>query len=102
MNFSKETMNALYAWLAPETAYKWHPIDNIQYHLFIGHVWHDCRGLWDERFARDIIKNKAKELHPEWAEDLLEKFAEDHKALGTKILDFLCSLKEKGMLNELI
>lgn len=102
MNWSKETTDALHAWLAPSTSRKHHPIDDARYFLFIGHVWRDYHSLWDEGVARDRIKHKAKELHPEWDVDFLEEFVEERRSKGTEILDFLCVLKDKGKLNELI
>ena len=102
MSWSKETMDALHTWLAPDTAHECHQIDNVRYFLFIGHVWRDCHSLWDESIARDRIKNKAKELHPEWSDNFLEEFVEKRRSKGTEILDFLCALNDEGKLNELI
>lgn len=102
MSWSKETMKALHTWLAPDTADKWHPIDDVRYFLFIGHVWRDCHSLWDEAVASDTIKRKAKELHPEWNDEFLEEYVEERRSKGTFILDFLCGLKDEGKLNELV
>jgi len=102
MSWSKETMDALHTWLVPCTAYEGHQVDDVRYFLFIGHVWRDCHSLWDEAFARDQIKHKAKDLHSELGDEFLENFAEESSSKGTGILNFLCELKNEGKLNELI
>ncbi len=102
MSWSADTMDALRTWLGPGTAHKNHPIDNSRFFLFVGHVWHDCRGLWDEEYALEIIKREAKELHPDWGDALLDQIAERRRSEGTGILDFLCALRDAGKLNELL
>ena len=102
MSWSKETMKSLHTWLVKDTWYKWHPIDNVRFYLFIGHVWKDCHGLWDEATAREIMISKAKKLHPDLSPDCLDEIMEKRKSEGTLILDFLCELKDQNKLNELI
>jgi len=102
MSWSAETMKALEKWLAPETSYKKHPIDDINFYIFIGYVWKDIHNFWDESMARDTIKRKIKELHPEWPPDLIEKVTEERKSDGTIILDFLCALKDENEFNRIL
>ena len=95
-------MDALHAWLAPDTSYKMHPIDAARYYAFIGHVWRDCRNLWAEDEARETIRQATRKLHQDWPDDLIQKIAKDRTSSGTQILDFLCALKDKELLNKLI
>ena len=96
MNWSADSMEALRRWLGPETAYKWHPIDDAMFYLFIGHVWRDCQSLWDEAEARDIMKREAKSLHPDWSSEFIGDFVEKRQSEGTLILDFLCALRDEN------
>ena len=102
MKWSPETMKALKGWLAPSTAYKRHPLDNSRFYLFIGYVWKDCQTLWEEDKAREIMKQEALKLHPEWDKKFIAEFVDKRRSEGTLILDFMCALKDEGKLNELI
>jgi len=102
MSWSQQTLEMLDRWIGLDTSYKSHPIDDANFYLFVGHVWRDCRGLWDEQMAREILTRKVKELHPEWPSDLITKIVERRKSEGTLILDFLCVLKNENKIKELI
>ena len=102
MSWSKETMDALYNWLARDTSYKAHPIDDVNFYVFIGHVWRDTHQVWDESNVRDILRNKLNELHPDWPPDLTEEVIERGRSEGTLILDFLSGLKDTRKLNDLL
>lgn len=95
-------MKALDSWLAPDTAYKGHPIDDTRFYVFVGHVWRDTRGLWDESQARELLKGKIEELHSDWPPDLVDEVVERARSEGTLILDFLCGLKDTGKLKDLL
>jgi hypothetical protein len=95
-------MEMLDRWIGWDTAYEHHPIDDANFYLFIGHVWKDCRDLWDESMAREILTRRAKEVHPDWDPNLITKIVETRKAEGTLILDFLCALKNSNKIRELI
>jgi hypothetical protein len=102
MRREQETIKALHNWLSPDTSHKWHPADDVRFYIFIGHVWKNSRGLWNEQIAREIISDKAKALHPEWPQDLLGEVVEGRVSEGTLILDFLCALKSEHKLKDLI
>ena len=102
MSWSQNTKDALHNWLAPETSYKTHPIDDIRFFVFIGYVWKDTHQLWDESGIRDILRQKIKELHPDWPSELTEDVIERARSKGTLILDFLCGLKDTRNLNSLL
>ena len=104
MNWSEETKEALHGWLGRGAAYKKHPIDNERFYIFLAHVWQDCGTLWDEATAREIMKHKARELHPEaeWSDSFIDSFVRERVSEGTNILEFLVTLKAKGALNELL
>lgn len=102
MKWSAQTMEALKRWLAPSTSYKWHPIDNSRFYLFIGCVWKDCQSLWDEGKSAEIMRQEALRLHPEWDKKSISEFVDKRRSEGTLILDFLCTLREENKLNSLI
>jgi len=102
MTWSKETAAALDEWLGLPTSYEHHPIDDANFYLFVGHVWKDCRGLWDESMAKEILTKRAKELHSDWPPDLITKIVESRRSEGSLILDFLCALKNRNKLKEMI
>ena len=97
MTWSRETENALEAWLAPETAHKSHSLDDARFYDFISYVWIDVQSIWDEELAREKMNRKAKELHPNWQPDMIENFINDRLSEGSLILDFLSNAKEKGL-----
>jgi hypothetical protein len=47
------------------------------------------------------MKQKSKQLHPQWQSDMIDSFIEKRRCEGTLILDFLSSAKEKGLLPRL-
>ena len=96
MSWDEETQEALRAWLGPATAHTEHHLDNARFYKFITQVWRVCQGLWDEALARDRIAAAARELHPDWPEDLVTEIVETRRQQGTLILDFLSSLREQG------
>jgi hypothetical protein len=96
MSWNASTIKALERWLAPETSYKEHPIDDARFYSFIAQLWSERPGLWDEGLAREEMTSTAKRLHPEWPDDLISEFVEDRKEQGTLILDFLSSLRDQG------
>jgi len=102
MSLSQQTMEMLDRWIGLDTAYKSHPIDDANFYLFIGYVWRDSCGLWDEQMTREILKRRATELHPDWPSNLITKIVERRKSEGTLILDFLCTLKNENKIKELI
>ena len=102
MNWSQDTEDALHAFLAPDTCYKPHPIDDVNFYLFIGEVWRDTRQLWDESSVRDIVRQRAEELHGDWDGDLVKEIVDRVVSEGTIILDFLCALKDAAKLNHLL
>lgn len=101
MFWSKKTEEALEAWLAPDTAYDGNPHDDSRFYEFIFYVWLDVQGIWDEALARQRMKQKSKQLHPQWQSDMIDSFIEKRRSEGTLILDFLSSAKEKGLLPRL-
>lgn len=98
MTWSRETKNALEAWLAPETSH----IDDTRFYDFISYVWIDVQSIWNEALARENMIRKAKELHPNWQSDMIEGFINDRLSEGSLILDFLSNAKGKGLLNQFI
>lgn len=101
MAWSQKTQEALKAWLAPDTAHESSPHDNSRFYEFIFYVWMDEQGIWDEALARQEMKQKAQQLHPEWPSDMIGSFIEERRSEGTLILDFLSSAKEKELLSRL-
>ena len=95
MKWSDETMEELRTWLAPGTWYKNHPCDDSRFYVFVASVWNDEHRLWDEAAAREIIANKAVELHPN-SNDLAKEVAAKRISEGTSILDFLSLLRAEG------
>jgi hypothetical protein len=92
MAWSQQTEEALHRWLAPETWYKGHPIDDARFSVFVASVWNDAHKVWDEVRTREIIRNKAIELHP-GCDDLANEVAERRVSQGTGILDFFSHVK---------
>jgi hypothetical protein len=99
MRWSEETMTSLRQWVCPDTAHTNHPADEARFFVFIGGVWKDQKGIWDESLARDIIKRELKSQHPDWSLELIEQIAEDGRSKGTLILDFLSTLRDKNKLS---
>ena len=99
--WSQETFDTLRAWLGRNTAYKEHPLDDIRFYVFLGRVWIDIHGLWDESLVRERITKEAKELHPDWADDCIKDLASKRCSQGTLILDFLSRIEEKGLIADL-
>jgi len=102
MAWSNDTMKALNDWPVPDTAFKKHPIDDVRFYVFVGHVWRDIRRLWDESQVRDILKGRIEEMHSDWRPDLVEETVERARSEGTLLLDFLCGLRDTGKLKDLI
>jgi len=102
MNWSEEIEKALQTWLAPDTAHTSHPLDDTRFYDFILQVWIDVQGIWDESMARQKIKQKAAQLHPDWSLQMIDEFIDKRRSEGTLILDFLSNVKEKGMLTKLV
>ena len=98
MVWSHETERALEAWLAPDTAYDGNPHDAARFYEFIFRVWLDVRGIWDEALARQKMKERAKQLHPQLQSNMIDSFIDRRRSEGTLILDFLSNAKEKGLL----
>ena len=101
MTWSPKTEEALRAWLAPDTAHDRNPHDDSRFYEFIFYVWIDEQGIWDEALARQKMKQKAQQLHPEWPSDMIDSFIEERRSEGTLILDFLSNAKEKGLMRKL-
>lgn len=102
MNWSEEIEKALQTWLAPDTTHTSHPLDDARFYDFILQVWIDVQGIWDESMARQKIKQKAAQLHPDWSLQMIDEFIDKRRSEGTLILDFLSNAKEKGMLTKLV
>ena len=101
MTWSLKTEEALQAWLAPDTAHEGNPHDDSRFYEFIFYVWLDEQGIWDEALARQKMKQKAQQLHPQWQSNMIDSFIEERRSEGTLILDFLSNAKEKGLLPKL-
>ena len=94
MSWSSDTMVALKRWLGPGTVFTESPHDEARFYSFVAHVWNDCRSIWNEREAVEIIRSEVKSLHPELDPTSLDEFTEKRKSQGTFILDFLCSVRD--------
>ena len=101
MTWSQKTEEALQSWLAPDTAHGRNPHDYARFYDFILNVWIDEQSKWDEALARQKMKQKAQQLHPEWPSDMIDSFIEERRSEGTLILDFLLNAKEKELLSKL-
>jgi hypothetical protein len=101
MTWSQKTEEALQAWLAPDTAHERNPHDDARFYDFILNVWIDEQGIWDEALARQKLKQKAQQLHPQWQSNMIDSFIDERRSEGTLILDFLSNAKEKGLLPKL-
>ena len=102
MNWSDETMVALKCWLRPDTVFSGSAHDKTRFFSFVAHVWNDCRSLWDETKAAEIIRSEVKSLHPELGPTSLDEFTEKRISHGTLILDFLCSVHKDNDWNLLV
>ena len=98
MSWSKKTEEALQKWLAPDTAYDGNPHDDTRFYEFVFYVWLDVCGIWDEALARQKMRQKAMELHPQWHPDTIDSLVERRISEGTLILDFLLNTKAKGLI----
>ena len=96
MAWSEQTQRALQAWLAPETWYKGHPLDDARFSVFVASVWNDQHSVWDEVETREIITQGAIQLHAGFDDDLAKEVAERRVSEGTAILDFLLHVRKKG------
>lgn len=101
MTWSQETEEALQAWLAADTAHDRNPHDDSRFYDFIFNVWISEQRIWDEALARQKMKQKAQQLHPQWQSNMIESFIEERRSEGTLILDFLSNAKKKGVLPKL-
>ena len=101
MPWSQKTEEALQSWLAPDTAHDRTPHDDSRFHDFVFNVWIDEQGIWDEALARQKMKQKAHQLHPQWQSNMIDSFIEKRKSEGTLILDFLSDVRQKGLLPKL-
>jgi len=102
MSWSPKTMEMLDSWIGLDTAHEHHGNDEVIFYLFIAHVWKDYHRAWDETEAKDILKRKAEEYHPEWSSELISKMVEERTKTGTLILEFLRHLKTKNNITELL
>ncbi len=99
MSWSSDTMVALKCWLGPGTVFSRSPHDEARFYSFVAHVWNDCRSLWNETEAVEIIRSEVESLHPKIDVTTLEQFAEKRMSQGTFILDFLCSVRDDNNWN---
>ena len=60
MEWSDETMVALRRWLGPGTVFTESSHDEARFYSFVAHVWNDCRSLWNETEAVEIIPSEVK------------------------------------------
>lgn len=94
--WNETTTNALDAWIGPDWRKARHPIDDGVFHHFVQAVWDQTHTLWDERAARQYIKQRMLEMHPELDDNFLKEFVDDNVDRGTEILNFLTNIKESG------
>ena len=99
MAWSKQTQDSLNGWLARTTYNSGHRNDEAFFSAFVASVWNDEHSQWDEGQARDIIYEKAVELHPEFNKANAEEAVKYYVPKGTVILNFLLDLREKGQLS---
>ena len=102
MSWSAKTMKMLDSWIGLDTADEHHGNDEVNFYLFIGHVWKERHAIWDESIARDILKQKTEEYHPDWTPERISKMVEERTKAGTLILDFLLYLKATNNITELL
>ncbi len=95
MAWSDQTNKALQQWLAPETWYKGHPLDDARFSVFVASVWNDEHSIWDEPQTREIITKKAIQLHPKFDAEHAKKEAESRVSEGKAILQFLLHVRKK-------
>jgi hypothetical protein len=95
MAWSEQTKEALQRWLSPGTWYKSHPLDNARFSVFVASVWNDEHSIWDAAETREIIREKATDLHPKLSH-LAPEVAKNRISEGTAVLDFLSHVREKG------
>lgn len=93
MGWNNKTMDALKLWLGPSTSYKRQPHDDERFHKFIHAVWCQEERLWDESAAFETMERCARELHPDWGEDMIAEFIEKRRDQGSTILSYLQDVK---------
>lgn len=101
MAWSEKTQEALKAWLAPSTAHEGNSDDDSRFYEFIFDVWIDESRIWDERLASQRMKKEAKLQHDDWQSSMIDSFIEKRRSQGSLILDFLNSVKKKGLMPKL-
>ncbi len=98
MSFTKKTMTALRGWLAVETCFSDHDLDNERFYKFIYEVWSEKKSFWDEGEAREAILDMTTKFHPTFDKETIEKSIQEMHSKGSTILDFLSFAKDKNLL----
>ena len=96
MNWSSQTMTAMHSWLASAASHEWGPHEDDKLYMFVAHIWHDQRSVWDEARTRDIFRNKARELGDDPDSPHVSGAIQKGLSNGTMLLEFLAQVHNSG------
>jgi len=89
MEWTTQTVSAMRSWLASAISYNSGPNEDDKLYLFVAHVWHDQKKVWDEAHIRDVFRREAKELGDDPDSDHVSEVIRIGLSKGTMLLEFL-------------